>query len=72
MLDNPGWSVAIELSGTPLEHRQFEEISIERNPTDWVALRKPEHGSVFEAYCGVRNLEECLMHFMNWSELEST
>lgn len=35
-LDNPGWLLTIDLKGTSLEGKLFEEIHIERNKDDWI------------------------------------
>src|SRR5262245_61783535 len=38
-LDNPGWSLKVDLHGTPLEHRDFAEIHEEQNDRNWVVCR---------------------------------
>lgn len=35
-LDNPGWTLSINLDGTPLKRKKFEPIKIERSESNWV------------------------------------
>jgi hypothetical protein len=63
-LDNPGWTVEIDLRETALEHGQLERVAIERTEDDWVQCWI-ENG-VFKGCCGVRNLSEVLQLFDEW------
>jgi hypothetical protein len=67
-LDNPGWSVEIDLTGTSLENNNFSEIENERSETDWI------HCSIkdkkFCCYGGANNLEELLETFLKWTKSE--
>ena len=65
-IDNPGWHIEIDLSGTPLIDQSFEEFSIDRTSTEW--LRCEVQGSKFEAYCGPKCLRETLLIFLTWAE----
>lgn len=65
-LDNPGWSVRIDLFATPLQAKPFSEVNIERAGSDWVHGRVSQH--VFEGYGGTANLEEILRLFLDWAE----
>lgn len=66
-LDNPGWSVSIDLASTP--HAQtLQETKIERSPGDWIHCRRL--GDKFVGYGGVRNLEEILAVFLDWVGVE--
>jgi hypothetical protein len=74
-LDNPGWSVTINLDGTNLEGKKFAEIghgtgreSIEGSE-DWLMCRLEE--KQFKAYGGPRKLEEMLEIFLRWAEEHS-
>jgi hypothetical protein len=67
-LDNPGWSVDIELSGTPLEERDFESVQIERSEHDWVHVTST--GDKLKIRCGPKNLEEGLIFFCDWAGIE--
>ncbi|MBC7148140.1 MAG: immunity 53 family protein [Rhizobium sp.] len=65
-LDNPGWSMKIDLEGTALCERPFQEIQIERTDRDWVFARKD--GSTFEAFGGPMALDEMIKIFLAWAE----
>jgi hypothetical protein len=72
-LDNPGWMLKIQVVNTPLDHKPFEALRIDRTKTDWVDCSvKPwikswdEH--VFQAAGGPLNLEEMIQIFRNWAE----
>ena len=64
-LDNPGWSVSVELTGTALIGRPFKEVSTERTEADWLRCRVV--GDKFEAFGGATNLEEMLRIFVEWA-----
>ncbi|UWE13062.1 immunity 53 family protein [Actinacidiphila bryophytorum] len=68
-LDNPGWSVRIDLGGTGLEGRDFPRRDLRRSEDDWVVAWTSE--GAFRAACGPRNLTEVLVLFRGWAE-EST
>jgi hypothetical protein len=65
-LDNPGWSLEIDLSETDLVDRVFSEVDIQRNDDNWVycAVRDDK----FKGAAGVHNLEELLSTFLDWAE----
>lgn len=63
-LDNPGWSLVIDLEQTDLENRGFEDVRIERSDQDWVQARKRD--SKFEAFGGPSNLDEMIGIFLDW------
>lgn len=63
-LDNPGWEIAIDLDGTPLEYRAFEPVSHSQDDLDWYSCRL--EGSTFRAYCGPRCLSQAISVFLNW------
>src|SRR5438874_7686272 len=72
-LDNPRWTLKINLINTTLDKKPFEALKIERSKTDWVFCSvKPwtkswdEH--VFEAAGGPFNLEEMIQIFRKWAE----
>jgi hypothetical protein len=65
-LDNPGWTIKVDLSDTPLQHAEFEEKWSNRDhETDWLFCRVKDN--VFEGHCGIDRLEEMLMVFLEWS-----
>jgi phosphopantothenoylcysteine synthetase/decarboxylase len=65
-LDNPGWSLMIDLDGSELHKRAFNEIKIERSEHDWIVARR--EGDVFEAFGGPMNLDEMIGIFLVWAE----
>lgn len=65
-LDNPGWSVWINLQDTYEEPIAMESLEVERSDSDW--WRCWLKGSVFEAVGGTGNLGEILQHFADWIE----
>ena len=64
-LDNPGWTVSIDLSETYLSDRPFEKISEERSEDDWYFCEVKD--GLFKAAGGIVNLEELLTIFLKWS-----
>jgi hypothetical protein len=63
-IDNPGWSLTVDLTRTPKESAAASETKIERSDTDWVHYFVRE--ARFEALGGARNLREMLCLFRNW------
>ncbi|GAA3919320.1 hypothetical protein GCM10023084_81910 [Streptomyces lacrimifluminis] len=45
MLDNPGWTVSIDLEETGLEEREYPRQEINRSPQDWVGPGPPRRPS---------------------------
>ncbi|MBA2941972.1 immunity 53 family protein [Paenibacillus sp. CGMCC 1.16610] len=66
-LDNPGWSVKINLQETTLENKSFESLVNERTEHDWIHCRLKE--GYFEGFGGPKNLGEILLIFKDWVEL---
>jgi hypothetical protein len=64
-LDNPGWVLRVDLCDTPLEHRHFDPIKIERTESDWVFCKV--ENNAFTGFGGVRNLIEIIQVFANWA-----
>lgn len=65
-LDNPGWSLRIDLNGTSLHQKSFQEVRIERSENDWVVARR--NGDSFEAFGGPENLNDMIESFLDWAE----
>jgi len=64
-LDNPGWSVDIDLAGTALAGRVLVGRLEERSEDDWVVCSV--ESDVFRGRGGPRNLREILNRFLGWS-----
>ena len=75
-LDNPGWSLAIDLGGTPWQDRPFEKVS--HNLTEDETIEGPSgekhwwvadvEGSTFKAFGGPRDLRAMISAFREWVE----
>lgn len=65
-MDNPGWSVTVDLEGTPLEEARFARISEARSELDWIECRV--QAGQFQGFGGPENLEELLTRFLDWAE----
>ena len=66
-IDNPGWSLKVELTDTYLYDIPFEGLSMQREDEhDWIVC-KVEKGS-FQGYGGPGNLGELIGIFLDWAE----
>lgn len=75
-LDNPGWSLAIDLNGTPFEGRPFDPVV--HNISEQEAVDGPEgdkswwdcrvEGSTFKAFGDPRDLSGMIAVFRRWIE----
>ncbi|MFJ1936875.1 immunity 53 family protein [Kitasatospora sp. NPDC088160] len=64
-LDNPGWSVSIDLEETDLEECEYPRHDVNRTPHDWVWAWTSD--KIFHARCGPANLAEALTLFRSWA-----
>lgn len=64
-LDNPGWSVNIELFDTDLEYANFETIQKYTNDNNWVHCSVAD--GVFKGSGSADKLEEILKIFSEWA-----
>ncbi len=67
-LDNPGWSLKIDLRRTTLQEKTFQNIQTNRSDRDWISICR--NGDVFEAFGGLNNLNEMIKIFLDWTEKE--
>jgi Immunity protein 53 len=65
-IDNPGWSLSIDLHRTPLSDSPFADIAIERSADDWVCCRI--EAEIFKGFGGPANLEELITLFLDWAD----
>lgn len=65
-LDNPGWSLKINVSETLLNNIPFIVVDIDRSEHDWIYCSVKD-GS-FKGFGGPFNLPELLQIFRNWVE----
>lgn len=64
-LDNPGWSLRVDLERTDLEGRWFDGVEVHRSEHDWFVARI--EGDHWEAACGPLNLGEVLGLLRAWA-----
>ncbi|GAA0463237.1 hypothetical protein Ade02nite_29950 [Paractinoplanes deccanensis] len=64
-LDNPGWSLRVDLRDTALEGRPFARREVHRGEHDWFIARVADER--FEAACGPLNLGEAIHQFRSWA-----
>lgn len=62
-LDNPGWSMSIDLEGTQLSDVEISPIEIDRSDHDW--LRCFVEGPRLRLVGGPENLEEMIALFLD-------
>jgi hypothetical protein len=63
-LDNPGWSVEIDLHDTGKQKTTFERIRIDRSPNNWIQYWAEKEK--FQIRCGPPNLSEAIAIFARW------
>jgi hypothetical protein len=69
-LDNPGWSVRIDLARTGMHGIPFDRIEVHRGEHDWYVCWADD--STFESACGPTNLGEALHAFRTWCQRSKT
>jgi hypothetical protein len=69
-LDNPGWSVKIDLEGCDLEEKMYESIVIRRSEQDWIFTSRKDYE--FTISCSIANIDEALTLFCDWAESDAT
>ena len=65
-LDNPGWSLDVDLAETPQAGRSIAKKMIERSKDDWVFFEVKD--DIFHARGGPLNLEEMISSFLAFVE----
>jgi hypothetical protein len=65
-LDNPGWSLRVELTDTELANRPFAPEEIETTDR-WVRLWKEDEPPVFHAAGSPTTLPEMIARFRDWA-----
>ena len=67
-LDNPGWTVTVDLNGTGLENATFQTIEDLRSDQNWIKCWV--ENAKFHGAGGPHKLEEILMTFLGWATKE--
>jgi hypothetical protein len=57
-LDNPGWSIAVDLAETALESLILDKVETRRSETDWLVVEIRDQK--FLGFCGSQNLGELI------------
>jgi len=73
-LDNPGWHLTVNLTGTALQWRKFKDVRIERTELDWIDCRilgQPD-APAFHGHGGALNLTEIVEILRCWVQEEPT
>jgi len=74
-LENPGWSIQIDLHETPLAGKAFKEHSYgtqteaQRSGDDWLCCKVQDN--VFDGAGGPEKLEEMMEVFLDWAKENS-
>ena len=68
-LDNPGWSVRIDLDETNLHGKDFQKLEKELSEEDWIHCRVEDNK--FIGYGDEGKLEEILKAFLDWAKSQS-
>jgi mRNA interferase MazF len=63
-LDNPGWALLVDLTGTALQSVNFEPLSENRSGSDWLSCKVEDR--VFKAAGDSSKLETMLGTFIEW------
>ena len=63
-LDNPGWTIRVDLAETAHAGLAHDWSRVERSEHDWVHWRV--HADRFEAACGPTNLNEAIVAFLDF------
>ncbi|GAA0580655.1 hypothetical protein GCM10010172_76910 [Paractinoplanes ferrugineus] len=63
-LDNPGWTLAIDLQGTAMAGLTYAGQEIHRSEHDWFVARVLAER--FDVACGPLNLGEAIHEFRMW------
>ncbi len=66
-LDNPGWSLKINLEDTELKGKKFQSIKVDRTEDNWICCFLKNNK--FIGVGGPLNLSEIFYIFINWAEL---
>ena len=67
-LDNPGWSVRIDLSATELEKLEIPRLDRKTSESDWIMCFR--EGTQFHGAGDPRKLQEILRYFLELAALK--
>lgn len=64
-IDNPGWSVSIDLADTELQGKPFVPVERMASESSWLHCRVEEH--TFRGHGDPHSLDEILRVFTDWA-----
>ena len=64
-LDNPGWSVKIDITDTGLSGKSFKALNQHFTEVDWMVCRVQDNR--FEGFGGPLSLRRILTTFLDWA-----
>ena len=65
-LDNPGWLLKIDLTGTGLESKSFNPIEDTAPSSSWLHCKVEDRK--FQAACGPTMLSTAIGYFLSWAK----
>jgi hypothetical protein len=65
-IDNPGWTISIDLVDTPLMDEPFSVYAERKSASDWIHCAVTD--GIFNGSGSIGRLEEILETFLNWAE----
>ena len=68
-LDNPGWTISVDLEGTELEGLAYSAVNRTRSETEWIQCAVTDR-----QWCGAggpTDLEELIREFLLWAGQQS-
>ena len=65
-IDNPGWSLLVDLNGTQLEKEKFKKVRIDITEDNWVHCWIEEEQ--FQGAGGPENLIDIIKIFISWND----
>ena len=69
-IDNPGWSLDVNLIETSIAGKTAAAVSVTRSSEDWIFYELKE--DLFRGRCGPGNLTEMLAIFLRLAEADET
>jgi hypothetical protein len=69
-LDNPGWSLKINLYETNLKNRSFEQLEIDNGDGDWMNCRVEQN--IFKGFGDPNKLIQLVETFLNWAKSQNS
>lgn len=65
-LDNPGWAVTIDISGTNKQNTPFKAINFDNGESDWIQCNV--ENNIFMGYGDTTKLVQILKELKKWIE----